>query len=224
MRLNISKWLKDLGVEETLYWGKRIVKALPQPGQFKNHSIVINWREPEKIRIDLRAGLSGKTMTARDLANYPLQLQSETFFELAVDTASSAKKTGGDDEKDSSRGSGSGKSGGGHRPARRKDENRAGLSSFFDAAHSEEVPTHARLARGVVMGMEIATEALDKVFDQFCQQIHQTKIMVSDLLASAGKHITRYTPPPFLQPRGNEDAVYKYDRARNEVMFGTLPT
>ena len=221
MRLNIAKWLKEMGIEDTLYWGKRIVKALPQPGQFKNHSVVVNWREPEKIRIDLRAGLSGKTLAARELANYPLQLQSETFFELDVTTTATE-----DEGKTSGKaGDKAGDKGGARSFRHQKDEElKTGLSGSFGAAHSEEIPTHARLARGVVMGMEVAGEALDKVFDQFCQQIQQAKIMASDLLASAGKHITRYTPPPFMAPRGDEDAVYKYDRTRNEGMFGTLPT
>ena len=34
------------------------------------------------------------------------------------------------------------------------------------------------------------------------------------------KYITKYTPPAFLEAKGNEDAPYSYNRERNESMFG----
>lgn len=221
MRFNIVELLKSLGVEETLYWGKRLIRALPQPGQYKNHSIVVNWREPERIRVELKAGLSGKTMTAKELANYPLQFQSETFFEMTVDTKGDAEDDG-DAKGEKGRAGNAGKGGAaGHKHKRTREE---GLSGFFASAHSEKVPTHAKLTKGVVMGMEIAREALDGVFTQFCEQVKHAKILATDLLASAGKAITRFTPPPFMAARGDEDKVYKYDRVKNETMFGVAPS
>ena len=75
MRFRITELLSSLGLDqETLYWGKKLVRPLPQPGSFKGQSVVANWVEPRRIRIEVRAGLSGKKLTGRDLAPYPLQL------------------------------------------------------------------------------------------------------------------------------------------------------
>jgi hypothetical protein len=41
-------------------------------------------------------------------------------------------------------------------------------------------------------------------------------IATTDILAKAGKFITRYAPPAFLAPKGDEDKPYKYDRVKNE--------
>ena len=216
MRFNIIELLQTLGFEDNnLYWGKRIVKPLPQPGTYKNHSVVANWLKPEQLRLELRAGLSGKTLATRELANYPLQFQSDTFFELDVVT---------DDDSDDKKGQAgkTGKGGGGGRRLRTEDLDR--LSGSFFSANAKEIPTTARLSRGVVMGMEIGRDALENVFGLFCQQVRALKVLATDLLASAGKAITRYTPPPFMEPRGNENKVYKYDREKNETMFGASLT
>lgn len=211
--VNIIEMLKNIGIKDTVfYWGKRIVKSLPQPGSFKNHAVIANWIEPEKIRLELRAGLTGKTLSAKELANYPLQFQSETFFELEVE----------DDETQDDKGrAGKGGKGSASHAFKRRDPD-ALRNSFWDA-RSEKVATTARLTRGVVMGMEIGKNILEKVFDQFCEQVRHARVLATDLLASAGKAITRYTPPPFMAPRGDENKVYKYDREKNETMFGAAP-
>jgi hypothetical protein len=211
--LHIIDLLKSIGINEQFYWGKRIVKSLPQPGSFKNHAVVANWIEREKIRLELRAGLSGKTLSAKELANYPLQFQSETFFELHVEDQS---------EKEDSKGkTGKGGKGSVSHAFKRRDPD-ALRNSFWDA-RSEKIATCAKLSRGVVMGMEIGRDALERVFDQFCEQVRHARVLATDLLASAGKAITRFTPPPFMAPRGDEDKVYKYDREKNETMFGVAP-
>ena len=36
--------------------------------------------------------------------------------------------------------------------------------------------------------------------------------------------ISKFTPPPFLKPKGDENRVYKYNREKNEPMFtGMIP-
>lgn len=215
MRQNITTLLAQLGITEPLYWGKKVVHALPQPGAFKSHAVVANWIEPRRIRIDLRAGLSGKQLFGKDLAQYPLQLQSETFFDFQVESGED------EDEKEGSKGKGkAGSSSGGGLRKKRATE----LAGFFQSAQNEKIPTHARLTRGVVMGMEIGRDALDTVFSMFCKQVQSAKVLATDLLAAAGKAITRYTPPSFMSPRGDESKVYKYDRTKNEPMFGMVPT
>jgi hypothetical protein len=217
MRFNIADLLEKLGITEPLYWGKRAVRALPQPGAFKSHAVVANWQQPHLIRLDLRAGLSGKTLNTKDLAHYPLQFQTETFFEFQVDNADDD----GDQADDKKGSKGKAGSGGGATYKKKPDDHLAG---FFARAQDRTVPTHARLTRGVVMGMEIGASALGNVFDLFCEQVRATKVLVTDLLASAGKVITRYTPPAFIAARGDEDKVYRYNREKNEPMFGVAPT
>lgn len=220
MRVHIAELLEKLGLEDTmLYWGKRLVRALPQPGQFKSHSVVTHWHSPDQIRIELRAGLSGKTMTAKDLAQYPLQFQSETFFDFDVNDTKQNNQTK-KDGKASGDTKGS-KGGSGGKGLRRKLSD-DGLSAAF-AKTDEKIPTHATLVRGVIMGMEIGKSALETVFDMFCKQVHGARVLASDLLAAAGKAITRYTPPPFMEPKGNEDKVYRYSREKNDPMFGMGP-
>jgi hypothetical protein len=212
MRQKIVDILALLNITEPLYWGKKVVHALPQPGAFKSHAVVANWVQPNLIRVDLRAGLSGKKLADKDLAHYPLQLQSETFFEFEVEG----------DEDDSKGKSGKSTQSDGGASMRKKASTE--LSGFFQSAQNEHIPTHARLARGVVMGMQIGQGALDKVFTLFCDQVRAAKVLATDLLVAAGKAVTRYTPPAFMSPRGDENKVYKYDRTKNEPMFGMAPT
>jgi hypothetical protein len=54
----------------------------------------------------------------------------------------------------------------------------------------------------------------------FADQAAKGKILASELMSKAGSLVTRFTPPPFLKATGTEDAVYKYDRVKNEPMFG----
>ena len=72
------------------------------------------------------------------------------------------------------------------------------------------------------MGKEIARDAYAQAMDKLAQQIAQTKVLATDLMAEAGKHFTRYTPPEFMQPKGDETARYKYDRDKNAPMFGSV--
>jgi hypothetical protein len=212
MRQNIQTILKKLGLNEPFYWGKRVVRSLPQPGAFKSHAVVAHWVSPDLIRFDLRAGLSGKTLATKELGQYPLQFQTATFFEFRTD-----EKDDQDDQKGKS-----GKASGGGGGLRKKLNDP--LHGVFSQSRDTAVATHAVLTRGVVMGMEIGAKALPGVFDLFVKQIQSAKVLVTDLLASAGRAVTRYTPPAFMSPRGDETKVYKYDRAKNETMFGVAPT
>lgn len=89
MQVNIQEYLQKCGLDgdEPFYPGKRIVKKLPQAGEYKSHCIVYDWREPEKIRIEVKAGLSGRTLPPKELAKYPPSFQSPTYIEIAVNTA-----------------------------------------------------------------------------------------------------------------------------------------
>ena len=215
MRIDIKKFLKDTGLEERFYPGKRLIKKCVAGGEHKSHAIVYDWRSPDLIRVEVKPGLSGEDLPKKELAKYPPSLQTKTFFEIDVNSGEVTKFS--EDEESE----GKGKSGGGGKsPAKAKLEDKgASLSSFMKAVEGA-VPEAGDLKRAVVMVMEIAKEAFAPVLDAFVAQADKAKIVSSEILSQAGKYITKYTPPAFLEAKGNEDAPYSYNRERNESMFG----
>ena len=211
MQVNVKEFLKDSGISEPFYPGKRLVKSCRQPGEFKSHCVVFDWRDPAKIVVEVKAGLSGKTLAIEKVREYPVCFQSPTFVEIEV-------VNDNDDEEDEDESQGkSSSSGGGKGQKKKKLSELNGLMAQAFADISEgRTPELGDVKKMVVMGMEIAKEAMEAVMHKFTQQIEHSKIAATDLLAQAGKFITRYTPPSFLSPKGNEDVKYKYDRVKNE--------
>ncbi len=225
MQINIQKFIQEAGLAEPFYPGKRVVKPCPQPGEYKSHCVVYDWHDPAKIRIEIKAGLSGKDLTDKELVRYPISFQAPTFIEIDVKSGTIKTLRSGEDDEEEGGNSGSGKKsgGGGKRPAMKKPEAQSSVFSFSSAAEGF-VPELGKIVNMVVMGMQIAEEAYGKVLDTFKNQVEHGKIIATDLMASAGKLLTRYTPASFLKPTGNEDKVYKYNREKNEPMFaGTAP-
>lgn len=232
MDVNIQDFICQAGLSEPFYPGKRVVKACPQPGEYKSHCVVYDWHDPAHIRIEIKAGLSGKDLPAKELARYPVSFQAPTFIEIDVNTGSiktiskHARSAANDSDDDEDEGSGKGgksSSGGGKKPALKRKGSNLSLGSFAMAAEGA-VAELGRITQIVVMGMKIAEEAYDKVVDKFFVQVGHAKIVASDLMAAAGKLVTKYTPPAFLKPHGDETKVYKYNREKNEPMFsGMIP-
>ncbi len=219
MQINIQQFIQQAGLSEPFYPGKRVVKAFPQPGEYKSHCVVYDWHDPSRIRIEIKAGLSGKDLATKELVKYPISFQAPTFIEIDVKTgAIKTLRTSDEDEDEGSDGRKGKSGGGGKRPALNKDEQRSSLFSFSSAAEGL-VADAGKLVNMVVMGMQIAEEAYGKILDKFHSQIEHGKIAATDLMAAAGKLITKYTPASFLKPTGNEDKVYKYNREKNEPMF-----
>ncbi|MFP4314421.1 MAG: hypothetical protein ACLFR0_08860 [Alphaproteobacteria bacterium] len=211
MQVHVKELLNDIGIDEPFYPGKRLVKSLRQPGEFKSHCVVFDWRNPDKIRIEIKAGLSGRDLVVEKLKQYPVCFQSPTFFEIEVNGDQVEK------EDEEGKGKAGSSSGGGKGQKKKKLSELNGLMSQAFADMSEgKVPELGTMKEMVVMGMEIASEAFEAVFDKLKNQITHGKIAATELLAQAGKFITKYTPPSFMKPSGNEDAVYKYDRSKNE--------
>ena len=218
MQINIQEFIQQAGLNEPFYPGKRVVKAFPQPGEYKSHCVVYDWHNPALIRIEIKAGLSGKDLSNKELVKYPISFQAPTFIEIDVKTGAIRTLRTEDDSEEGEGDGRKGKSGGGgKRPGLKKDE-RPSLLSFSSAAEGL-VADAGKIADMVVMGMKIAEEAYGKVLDKFYSQIEHGKLAATDLMAAAGKLITKYTPAAFLKPTGNEDKVYKYNREKNEPMF-----
>lgn len=84
MQVDIKTFLEQCGLNEPFYPGKRIVQKLPQAGEYKSHCVVYDWRQPDMIRIEVKAGLSGRDLSPKELKKYPPSLQAPTYVELAV--------------------------------------------------------------------------------------------------------------------------------------------
>lgn len=224
MQVNIQEFVLQAGLDEPFYPGKRVVKLCPQPGEYKSHCVVYDWRDPAHIRIEIKAGLTGRDLPANDLVKYPVSFQAPSFIEIDVKSGEMKTVSLTDDDEDDESGSGSkGKSGGGKRPAAKKKTFSASMLSFASAVEGF-LPESGKISQMVIMGMKIAEEAYSSVLNKFFVQVEHAKISATDLMAAAGKLVTKFTPPAFLKPKGDEDKVYKYNREKNEVMFaGMMP-
>ncbi len=203
MQVNVQQFLEEAGVKEPFYPGKRIVLPCAQTGEFKSHCVVLDWRVPEKIHLEIKPGLSGTDLEPKKLKKYPVSLQMPTYVEIEVINDNEAEE---EEEGKSS----SGKSGsGGKKPKVNK------MASAFGDVVDGKIPALGKVIEMVVMGSEIAAEAFGDVLQKLTKQISQAKISTTALLAQAGKVITKVMPPSFMEPKGDETVKYQYDQEKN---------
>ena len=127
MQVNIQELVQETGLDEKIYPGKKLVKKYVQPGEYKSHCVVFDWRS-DVLRVELKGGLTGRDLDLSDLKKYPVSYQAPTFLELIADKEVEAK-TEDEDEEDEE---GKGKSGGGgKKPAMKKlEDSDLSLSAF----------------------------------------------------------------------------------------------
>lgn len=207
MKVNVKQFLQEAGITEAFYPGKRLVHACRQEGQFKSHSVVLDWRNPEKIRIELRAGLTGKELSIKELKSYPVSFQMPTFVDIEIIN----DNKDGEEGKSGSTGGG----GGGKSPKKSLESMRSLASEAFGSVREGKIPEMGKIVEMVIMGTKVAAEAYGKVMGVLAKQLQHAKIQATDLLAQAGDFVTKYTPPAFMAPTGDEQKVYKYDREKN---------
>lgn len=212
MDVNIRELLDHAGIEEKFYPGKRFVKTCAQPGEYKTHCIVLDWRESEKIRIDVKAGHTGLDLKPKDLKHYPVSFQAPTYVEIAIDEMRTAEDIEDEEDGEGSRGKSGSGGGKGHKKKAKRN-----LNAFADVMKGK-IPEAGTVDKLVVMGKEIAKEAYGAVLEKLTEQIKQAKVIATDLLAQAGKFISTVEPPAFMQKKDGVqyDAKYKYDRERNQ--------
>lgn len=215
MKINIQEFLDHCGIDEQVYPGKKLVRKLRQPGEFKSHCVVLDWHHAEVLRVEIKAGLSGRTLPANELKKYPVCFQAPTYVDIRPEGENDDKREE-EEEGEGQQGRASGGSGGHKMKKRLQGDMVAAFSTVMEGS----IPTAGEIKKLVVMGKEIAKQSYAQVLEKLAEQIKQSKIMATDLLAEAGKYITKYTPPAFMKPNGTEDKVYKYDRMKNEPMFG----
>lgn len=214
MRVNVQEFLQEAGVTEAFYPGKRLVQQCRQPGEYKSHCVVLDWRDPNKIRVEIKAGLSGKDLEPARLKYYPVCFQTPTYVDIEILNDNKGRK---EEEEEGKSSSSSSSSGGGKQPAKRTalEDIKLMAAEAFGNARDAKAPDLGKIVEMVILGTKIAADAYANVMGRLAQQINNAKVSATDLLAQAGKFVTKYTPPAFMKPTGDEDRVYKYDRERN---------
>lgn len=216
MKVNVKEFLEESGITEPFYPGRRLVHSCAQTGEYKSHCVVLDWRDPDKIRIDVKPGLSGKDLDPKKLKYYPVSFQTPTYVEIEVLNGSlkTLNDNAEDDEDETSSSSSGGSGGRGMKKKELSDMKSVAFEAFGDAGEGK-IPEAGKILEMVVMGVEIAAEAFESVFNALTHQISHAKISATNLLAKAGQYVTKYTPPEFMKPKGDETAKYTYSQEKN---------
>lgn len=210
MHIDIKDFLEEADIKEALYPGKRIVHACKHIGDFKNHCVVLDWRDPDVLKINVKPGLSGKTLAPEVIKNYPVCLQSDTFVTIEVTNDNESDE---DDEEEKGKKGKSG--GGGKKMAKKKLEDIEMISARFGDKAENTIPSLGEIKEMVVMGVEIAKEAFGTAFAEMTNQIKHAKVSATQILAKAADMVTKVKPPSFMEAKGDETVSYKYDREKN---------
>lgn len=210
MQVNILEFLDRADIKEALYPGKRIVKPCKQIGEYKNHCVVIDWRDPETIELDIRPGLCGKILAPEITKKYPVCFQMPTNVKIEIISKKKKKKDKEEEEEKGKSGGGSGK-----KPAKKKLEDIELIGSRFEKSVQGKVPKLGEIKEMMVMGKEIAKEAFGNAFTELTKQIAHAKITATEVLSKAMDLVTKVEPPSFIKPSGQETASYNYDRDKN---------
>jgi len=220
MQVNIQELVKESGLDEKIYPGKKLVKKYKQPGEFKSHCVSFDWRT-DVLRVELKAGLTGRDLDLKELKNYPVSYQAPTYIELISNDILKSKTE--DDIEDEDEDETKGKSGGGgKKPAMKKLEDSELSLSAFEKVTEGIIPEQANIEKFVVMGKELAQEAFATAFENLKEQLHQTKVMAMDIMKGVSDIIKKATPGGGLQAKGDESINYKYDSDKTAGLFGGM--
>tara|TARA_B100001750_G_scaffold242481_1_gene255950 strand:- start:17 stop:298 length:282 start_codon:yes stop_codon:yes gene_type:complete len=76
-------FLKKTGMEEPMAPGMIKYRYITGNKEGGSYTVVYDWRSnPDKIRVEVRPGLTGKMPPKEELKNYAVWLQSRNFLEL----------------------------------------------------------------------------------------------------------------------------------------------
>ncbi len=180
MLVNFKEFLGKCGLEDVaMYPGKRFVRKMPQPGEYKSHSAVFDWHS-DLLRVDIRAGLSGRALPAKELKKFPISFQSPTFVEIAA-----VASNWHDDDEDEEGSEGKSGDDGGMVMKKR-------INAFSQVVRGR-IPDMGEVKRLVVMGKEIAQGAMQAVLDSLAAQIRNLTVTPVNILASVTS-VTRVAP------------------------------
>jgi hypothetical protein len=213
MQVNIQELVKETGLDEQLYPGKKLVKKYAQPGEYKSHCVTFDWRSSDLLRVELKAGLTGRDMELSDLKNYPVSYQAPTFLEMIT--------ANDDEEEDEDEDETEGKGGGGKAPKKKLEDSDLSLN-VFDKVTDGNIAEYGNIEKFVVMGKELAQEAFAQAFENLKEQLHQTKVMAMDIMKGVNDIIQKVTPAGGLEAKGDESVKYKYDTEKTAPLFGAM--
>lgn len=81
--ITAQDFLKKTGMEEPMAPGMIKYRYVTGDKEGGSYTIVYDWRSnPEKIRVEVRPGLSGQMPAQEELKNYAVWLQTQNFVEL----------------------------------------------------------------------------------------------------------------------------------------------
>jgi len=81
----VRELLAELGLNEPIAPGQMKMKKHVTSNPSTSYTLVYDWKsDPDHIRIELRAGLTGEKPAKKELAKYALWLQSENYLDIAV--------------------------------------------------------------------------------------------------------------------------------------------
>lgn len=89
--LSAADFLKKTGMEEPMAPGMIKYRYVTGDKEGGSYTIVYDWRSnPDKIRVEVRAGLTGKMPPQETLKNYAVWLQTQNFLELDLKETATA--------------------------------------------------------------------------------------------------------------------------------------
>lgn len=229
MLIDIQDFLDHAQINHPLYPGKRVVKPCTQIGEYKNHCVIIDWRNPDEITIEVKPGLTGKQLAPEAIRKYPVCFQMPTSIKIDVmQKIGRAEKTDTraeeeEEEEGKTSGGTSGKGGsGGKKPRQKKDtkkvmslEDILKINARFDDSAQGSIPNLGEIREMMIMGIQIAKEGFANAFTELTKQIAHAKMTMTEVLEKAADIVTKVEPPSFIKPRGNETTAYIYDRHKN---------
>ena len=189
MQVNINEFMSECGVEEKIYPGKRLVHRLPQPGENKSHCVVYDWRHADTLHIEIKAGLTGNTLPPKEMKKFPISFQSPTYIDIDTSANGNAfeeiEEEGDEEGEEGSKGKGGG---GGKRPKPKK----LAMNAFAQVMEGK-IPELGDVKKLVLMGKEIAKDAMGAVLTSLAAQIKSMSVAPVNLLANISK-VTKIAP------------------------------
>lgn len=88
MRIGVEEFLKEAGLNEPLSPGQIKYKQHVGEKSGSSYTMVYDWKtDPNKIRVEIRAGLTGLMPLKNDLSKHAVWLQSQNYMELDLSKA-----------------------------------------------------------------------------------------------------------------------------------------
>jgi hypothetical protein len=90
--ISAEQFLQKTGMEEPMAPGMIKYRYVTGDKEGASYTVVYDWRSnPDKIRVEVRPGLSGKMPPKEEMQNYAVWLQTQNFLELDLtETAGTA--------------------------------------------------------------------------------------------------------------------------------------